>query len=625
MLEHVLEYARQFKIIYDPTRELLLAPQNECGKNKFICTTIRPTKLPFTQLYGYQDCAKFVSNYLEYEELAVPDQLPEVIPSPANVLDEWQTGDCFDFAIVLCSLLIGVGYNAYVVYGTAPKEITTKDESDMICPFPTGFNDLMENEDHHYDADEEQMIERVPPEPDPIRDGFNVETKQPHKSDWDVEQSNRAEAELQMKKMAAVTIDDDEKDYEPSDKYGKTRIHAWVLILRPDREMNEDIFIEPTTGRTYQLDNSPYHSIEAIFNHKNFYINLDPTLDLNELLPMEFKSDSTGLWEYVMLEPGNKKEGDDDQEEENEDEDEDDGELEEEPLDMPPPWSPKLFVNKDKFNDMCPNGEKTVFYRKCMVEIFSECRQVDGLVKRITLYKDYKRLITEEIRSYFACRKDKLVIRRRFPYEFKLIEHYESSLQYNHWKKMIRIDGRYRKLYFYHHRQKDGLILREEFFDQKNKIIEEYKNRPDKLVYRSVTFSPNSEILQSAIKLPENNYGKNVLINKMTQKFELDPDLPAANQIKKTEFNIKRNQVYIDYHYEEGKITTRSEEWKRDDLIGHANIDNVNDKDQEESKEQQIKKKYHELEMHCVQQISMQEQNMLSEITLRNESDQAIN
>ena len=105
----------------------------------------------------------------------------------------------------------------------------------------------------------------------------------------------------------------------------------------------------------------------------------------------------------------------------------------------------------------------------------------------------------------------------------------------------------------------------------------------------------------------------------------MDPDLPAANQIKKTEFNIVMNQVYIYYHYEEGKITTRSEEWKRDDLIGHANIDNVNDKDQEESKEQQIKKKYHELEMHCVQQISMQEQNMLSEITLRNESDQAIN
>ena len=153
--------------------------------------------MPFTQLYNHEDCAKFVSNYLEYEELAEPNKLPEVIPSPANVLDEWQTGDCFDFAIVLCSLLIGVGYNAYVVYGTAPKEITTKDESDMDCPFPTTFNDLMEEEDHHYDADEEQMIEKTPPEPDPIKDGFNVETKPPHKSDWDNDMKAKLAAEGQ--------------------------------------------------------------------------------------------------------------------------------------------------------------------------------------------------------------------------------------------------------------------------------------------------------------------------------------------------------------------------------------------------------------------------------------------
>ena len=38
----------------------------------------------------------------------------------ANVI-KWQAGDSFDFSIVLCSLLLGTGYNAYVVYGTAPK------------------------------------------------------------------------------------------------------------------------------------------------------------------------------------------------------------------------------------------------------------------------------------------------------------------------------------------------------------------------------------------------------------------------------------------------------------------------------------------------------------------------
>ena len=378
------------------------------------------------------------------------------------------------------------------------------------------------------------------------------------------------------------------KDFEPSDKFGKTRIHAWVLIMRPERVVNENVFIEPTTGREYPLDQSPYHSIEAIFDHQNFYINLDPTLDVTDLLPLDFKDDNTGLWEYVMLQQGQKKDGDEDEGDDLEEEDEDEeGELEEEPLDMPPPWSPKLFINKDKFYDQCPGGEKTMFYRKCKVEMFSECRQVDGLVKRISIYQDYKRLITNEIRSFYKCRKDKLKIRRRFPYEFKLVEHYEPSLLYNHWKKLVKIDGRYRKLYFFHHRQKDGLILREEFFrSDKNKIIEEYKNRPDKLIYRSVTFSPTADLNTQSLRLRENNYNKEVQINKMTQKFDLDPDLPAANQIKKTEFNILLKQVFIYYHYAEGKITTGAEEWNRDDLIGHANIDNVNDKDQEESKDQ---------------------------------------
>ena len=164
----------------------MLAPKNECGKKKFICTTIRPTKLPYTELYDYQGCAKFVASYLEYEELVEPNKLPEYIPSPANVLDpKWQTGDAFDFAIVLCSLLIGTGYDAYVVYGTAPKEITTRDESLMDCPFDLGFKDEEEFEDHKYDADEEQMVEKVEPEVDPIESGFNVEIKKPQKSNFD--------------------------------------------------------------------------------------------------------------------------------------------------------------------------------------------------------------------------------------------------------------------------------------------------------------------------------------------------------------------------------------------------------------------------------------------------------
>jgi len=87
VLEHVLEYERQFKIIYDPMRDLLLAPPNEKSLRKFISTTIRPTKLPYVELYHWEKCAKFVADFLEYEELEVPDQFPSNIPSPANVLN----------------------------------------------------------------------------------------------------------------------------------------------------------------------------------------------------------------------------------------------------------------------------------------------------------------------------------------------------------------------------------------------------------------------------------------------------------------------------------------------------------------------------------------------------------
>lgn len=114
--------------------------------------------MPIVELYDWEKCAAFVSDFLEYEELDIPDWLPEIIPSPANVLD-WQQGDSFDFSIVLCSLLIGAGYDAYCVYGAAPKYITTKDEALMDVPFSL---DLPEKNDEH-DSDEEQMkwVEKI--------------------------------------------------------------------------------------------------------------------------------------------------------------------------------------------------------------------------------------------------------------------------------------------------------------------------------------------------------------------------------------------------------------------------------------------------------------------------------
>jgi hypothetical protein len=126
---------------------------------------------------------------------------------------------------------------------------------------------------------------------------------------------------------------------------------------------------------------------------------------------------------------------------------------------MPPPWPPKLFVDKERFLRGTPLGECTVFYKKCKVDQYAPYGQHDGLVLKITLYHDYKRLKVKEIRYFYEHRSDKLVMKRRFPYEFKTVQDYAPG-RMPHWKQIITIDRRLRILKYYPNRNQDGLIKR---------------------------------------------------------------------------------------------------------------------------------------------------------------------
>eukprot|EP00965_Chrysotila_dentata_P210961 6186197-Pleurochrysis_carterae.AAC.1 len=94
---YVDKFVRQFTDLYPKRCHQLLCPRNECGLRKFICTTLRPTQLPFVELYDYEQCAKFVADFITYEPLELPTSLPSHLPSPSTIL-EWQAGDCFDMA-----------------------------------------------------------------------------------------------------------------------------------------------------------------------------------------------------------------------------------------------------------------------------------------------------------------------------------------------------------------------------------------------------------------------------------------------------------------------------------------------------------------------------------------------
>jgi hypothetical protein len=225
----VLTWQQQFATSYSAYRPLLLAPKNELGVLKFICTTLRPTKLPFKELYNWEPCSKFLSNYLEYEELDVPDQLPALVPAPANTLT-WQAGDCFDFSILLCSLLLGNGYDCFVVYGRAPKEISTRDESMMPCPFmelpKLPDNDQEEikpaSKENHNAKNSEDLVPKI---------------EEPLSSKLEEQQKIKLEEDAKMKIRIETEITDDEPEYEKADPYKGKRMHCWVLVKKGKRDV----------------------------------------------------------------------------------------------------------------------------------------------------------------------------------------------------------------------------------------------------------------------------------------------------------------------------------------------------------------------------------------------------
>ena len=52
------------------------------------------------------------------------------------------------------------------------------------------------------------------------------------------------------------------------------RVHAWVLILEGKREISESFYIEPFTGQAYPLTTRDFHGIESIWNHQNYWVNM---------------------------------------------------------------------------------------------------------------------------------------------------------------------------------------------------------------------------------------------------------------------------------------------------------------------------------------------------------------
>ena len=597
VLEHIKDYERQFRLVFrdHANRDFLLTPLNECKTEKFICTTMRPTQLPFLELYDWAHSADFIANFLEYEELNPPDRFPEIIPAPRNVLS-WQYGDCFDFAIVLCSILIGAGYDAYCVHGKAPKEITTRDQTRTRCPLEVKESEMPDTAE-------------LPPQKDDK--DFEIPIKPPLISEFVKMTQENEQREKKNREKVESTIDDDAPEILPPDQWKGQRLHCWVLVMEGKRGIQESFFIEPTSGKAFPLSKSLYENVEFVWNDQNFWIHMFPNRAV-DAVNFELYNEE---WEYVMLNPTEKKKDGKRYAKEEEVEDYGADDLQanaddmgtdgyirqiEHVLDLPPSWCPKLKIDREVYAKKCPMGEKTLFYERCKVEYYAEYSQYDGLVMCLTYYNDYKRQIPREIRWVYSRRNDKLTIRRRFPLEYKTVEDYAPGCPHN-WKQIVEIDGESKLIIYYPTRYADGLIRREELYEKK--VREFFQDKDNYMTYRSW------KIKRKKADTRDLALG-DFVIERMTQKFDRDPNLPAGAKIEKVVYDITKKRHLVFYHYEPGSIKRNYMEFKRDMLNSLGKGADGQEVEKIDEIEQQKLQQLNEMEKTCYTSIKNQELSM---------------
>ena len=82
-----LEIVQQTKHPERPS--LWIAPFNEAGERKMVCTTIRPTLLPHAEAASLSSTLAFLSDFITYEPLPDCELPPDYLASPQSTV-KWQ-------------------------------------------------------------------------------------------------------------------------------------------------------------------------------------------------------------------------------------------------------------------------------------------------------------------------------------------------------------------------------------------------------------------------------------------------------------------------------------------------------------------------------------------------------
>uniref|UniRef100_A0A2K5EHY9 Dynein regulatory complex subunit 7 n=1 Tax=Aotus nancymaae TaxID=37293 RepID=A0A2K5EHY9_AOTNA len=530
LLQLADNFSRQYSHLCPDRVPLFLHPLNECEVPKFVSTTLRPTLMPYPELYNWDSCAQFVSDFLTMVPLPDPLKPPLHLYSSSTVL-KYQKGNCFDFSTLLCSMLIGSGYDAYCVNGYGSQDLCHMDLTREVCPLTVKPKETIKRE------------EKVLPKKYTIRPPRDLCSRFEQEQEMKRQQEIRAQEEKRLKEEEERLMEAEKAN--PDALHG-LRVHSWVLVLSGKREVPENFFIDPFTARSYSTQDEHFLGIESLWNHKNYWINMQDCW--NCCKDLIFDLGDPVRWEYMLL--GTDKPElfltEDDSGINNEDD-----------VENLHSWVEQIEISPEAFETRCPNGKKVIQYKRAKLEKWAPYLNHNGLVSRLTTYEDLECTNILEIKEWYRNREDMLELRHINKTTALKTDYFKPghprALRVHSYKSMQpEMD---RVIEFYETARVDGLIKREE---TPRTMTEYYRGRSDFLSYRHVDFGPRVKKL--TLSSAESNPRPVV---KITERFFRNPAKPAEEDVAERVFLVAEERIQLRYHCREDHITASKREFLR--------------------------------------------------------------
>ncbi|XP_059188538.1 dynein regulatory complex subunit 7 [Centropristis striata] len=517
-------FQRQYSHLYPDRKPLLLCPFNECGVQKFVSTTLRPTPTVYPELFTWEGCASFVANFLSLDPLEPPVDLPRYLFSSSSVLQS-QKATCFDFATLLCSLLLGSHYDAYCVSGYAVKELCVLEQSLKERPLlDTELNSVIS-------AQELQENKYTVKPPRELKSHFLTQQEK---------KKQDAEAALLQKQKLH-----EESERRPADPLRGLRVHCWVLVLSGSRSVRQNFFIDPLSGKGYATDHDNFLGIESVWNNLNYYVNMQDCR--NGCAGMVYDLEDLQMWEPVLygatskkqliLDVLDKKERQMISKKINEEEDEEQPKV----FQMPRSWVSYITISKKDLETCWPGGQRVTRYRKSKLETFAAYLRKDGLVTRQTTYKDADCTEVTMVKEWYQYRKDHLEEREmdntltterfRRGRPFNLLLHRFTSLSSDLQHEMEFSSARV-----------DDLVRR---VDAPSELTEFFEGRSDFLYYRHVQFDQRVSFADTPEDRP---------LLKVVECFHRNRSKPASKDVAERVFLVDQRRIELTFHLEDYRV-----------------------------------------------------------------------